>query len=248
MPRARSRSTNISNCDRISEFGLKGPPVREVCPSRLRPSQHSNAPPQAVCLKIGDKSTFMARRICIETDGSLWAVGPEYGNLNRGEIPDHAVLRHYDAEGRFTHSALPRTMFGAQRHPAQARSSLRCASDRIGFFNFPSNEWLEVSRDGKLLGRWQGVKLDKDTKATGMGLTNDGSVYASTGRFPKGSSAVNGALFRLNKSTGQWTPIMLGDDVLGSDPARRVAFIIGTDGPNLVMHTALPKVMIVKPN
>jgi len=189
---------------------------------------------------------FYPARVCVSTDESVWAAGQEVDESHR-EVENHPVLRRFSPDGRITHSSLPRRSFASGNHPANGRSSLSCASERIGFFSILANEWVELSSSGTVVGRWKGVTLGPGTTATGMDLLDDGSVYATTVARIAGSPPTPlGSLFRLNKTSGHWTPVTIDADLLGQDPGRRYAGIIGRDGPNLVIHTILPEVASVR--
>jgi hypothetical protein len=193
-------------------------------------------------------SPFIPLRICVATDGSVWAAGKESDaeRPGRSEAQNHAVLRRYDPEGWLTHSLLARSTFRTSNHPAHQRSSLSCGTGRVGFFSYPANEWIEATSQGELIGRWKGVRVDHETKVSGTDMTSDGSVYATTyGKFRPGFTDSRVALFRLDKTGGRWLPVSF-EGVLGPDPRSQYAEIIGTDGTSVVIAVALPKFVAVK--
>jgi hypothetical protein len=196
-------------------------------------------------------SPFAALKICACSDGSIWAAGRELApdHLNRMiYVPNHGILRRFDSGGRLTHSAVPRETFPSANHPVEVRSRLACADEKIGFFSPQVNEWIEISLEGTILGRWKGVPLSQNTEATGMNMLPDGSVYATT--VSRLSSTPNpdlrAALFRLDRQQGGWVPVTVGEEILGADRKRHYAEIMGSDRSDLVIRTALPDVVALR--
>ncbi len=202
--------------------------------------------PAGVVQRVVRVSPFIPLRICAATDGSVWAAGKQADAERWREVQNHDVLRRFDPDGRLTNSLLPRGLFGVSDHPAHGRSTLSCGPNQIGFFSIRANEWIEVSSGGELLGRWKGPGLGQEAKTSGIGMTADGTVYATAYSVLRPGSANPGAsLFRLEKSSGRWLPVSFGA-VLGPDLSSHYAEIIGTDGANLVMASALPVFMAVR--
>lgn len=185
--------------------------------------------PSGKTLRIIRTSPFAAIRLCFGPDGTLWAAGREFTADFLGE-PPHDVLRHYDSEGLFLKSLLPRDSFGSTggRHPTEL-AFLVASPDRVGFYTTRGREWIEISPSGALLGRWKGFEAPPPIKIRGVGLTPAGSVYIST----DGNASRMTEYYQLDKKTGVWNQID-GANVVGS--AQRFAHIVGSDGNSLVMR------------
>lgn len=92
--------------------------------------------------------------------------------------------------------------------------------DRIGLLavsgtSGDQQEWVEISLEGKLIGRW---RLD-DFQHVRAGLTTDGNVYLQKGMGPR-----DVALFTLDRASSSWKPV--------TSPMN--GYFCGVDGDKLV--------------
>ena len=51
--------------------------------------------------------------------------------------------------------------------------------DRIGIYSGSATEWVEISFNGEVLGRWKGMEVPDGDFATGAALLPNGHVYVS---------------------------------------------------------------------
>jgi hypothetical protein len=168
-------------------------------------------------------------------DGSIWTAGREVDPERRKETPNHPVLRRHDASGALALSLLDRAAFAAAVHPALKRSSLICSPGSVGFFSEPAKEWIEVSPEGQVTGRWN-TELPGDLRVNAVQMTTDGNVYATAHRQGRPGS---GSVFRLDRNSARWIS-------LGMTIKAEYAEIVGSDGTDFVMTTAPPLFMSMR--
>jgi hypothetical protein len=176
------------------------------------------------------KSTdFAAERIGFAPDGTLWAFGHVFGPSIRKpeDVPDHPTLRQYDSEGHLARSVLPKSSFALTtwKQP-DMRAYMVPTRDRIGIYSDSAREWVEVSFDGEVLGRWKGMELPEYDFATGAALLPNGHVYVSVQYHTSPRTEVLLQVFKLDKQSGRWSIVDQNPDTHD---------ILGVDGDQVVM-------------
>lgn len=187
---------------------------------------------------------FFAHRICFGPDGALWGFGSNVeAEENRLE---HEVFEKYSLEGRLLGKFVPRSSFKCKQRPASnfgdrrtmLVSFLRASKHRIGAYSGPAQQWIELSNDGSLLGRWNAVPPLSLSPSTGstfypqrifltlVEFTPSGLVYAQL------SEGSRHGLFRLDRATEGWV-LVSGTLRDLKDPVRLGRFR-GTDDEQLV--------------
>ncbi len=188
--------------------------------------------PSGAVARITRTYPFEASALCFGPDGSLWLLGEDVPTdaYKREDVPDHAILQHYGADGRLINKFLQRSMFNAAPwHPTQAREGyahIVAFKDRIGLLTVGDMRWIEMRADGAVIstvpvqypGNSDPTKLNK---MTGFAMTADNNLYAS---FQDKS------LYRLDRLTGRWSVIELGAQAVPPD----FAVLLGADGDSLV--------------
>jgi hypothetical protein len=171
--------------------------------------------------------SYAAERSAFAPDGTLWALGHIVDPSIRRwqDMPNYPTLRQYDREGHLVRSMLPRTSFAFKTwQQPDAHAFLITTPDRIGIYSEPAREWVEVSADGEVLGRWKGVDVPEHDHVTGAALLRNGDVYvtAQYHTTPRTEMIHN---YKLDKQTGKW-------NIVGEDP--RSPAILGADGDQIV--------------
>jgi hypothetical protein len=173
------------------------------------------------------KSTdFGTERILFAPDGTLWAFGHAFGpSIRRPEdVPDYPTLRQYDSQGNLVRSVLSKSTFTFKTWKLpDMRAFLLTTRDRIGIYSDSAREWVEVSFNGEVLGRWKGVDIPEHDFATGAALLPSG-VYVSAQYHTTPRTPVS-HIFKLNKESGTWNII---------DHEPQFPEILGIDGDQIV--------------
>ena len=178
-------------------------------------------------LTVVRTSPFAPRRVAIEADGSVWAVG----NFNsRGGIdPDkeHGVLRHYDKTGRLLRSLFPSASIDRLR---PYMGFVAASADRVGWIS-EGSPGSQVSNPGgyvEVMSSGEVVQYSLPSGYSGEGpnlygfaLTDDSEAFVVAL-----VSANASRLFRLDRNAREWVPVS----------ARNVpenAFLYGASGKTL---------------
>ena len=179
--------------------------------------------------RIVRTSPYSPRRIVFADDGTLWVVG-------RGPRQEtgHDTLRRYGADGVRIESFLPRSTFNSQLHPTSS-VFLMTSGDGIGVYSATAMEWVELSSSDGTVQRWAGADFPGRFRVTGVGVTSSGSVYVSVQHKiedpPEGTTETDiTRIHRLDRSTGAWVGVELGDSNTGH--------IFGAEGEELVVTTS----------
>jgi hypothetical protein len=175
---------------------------------------------------------FAAGRIAFAADGTLWAFGHVSDPaIRRSDAPDYPTLRQYDSQGHLVRAVLSRDSFAFRtwlRPDAQA--FMVTTPDRIGIYTDAAREWVEVSLNGDVLGRWKGVDIPEEDHATGAALLPNGAVYVSVQYHTTPRTEVL-HIHKLDKQSGKW-------NIVGQD--RRTPPILGVDGDQIVTWAPYP--------
>lgn len=173
---------------------------------------------------------FETEELCEAGDGSVWTLGQEIKDGEAREESD--VLRQYCFEGGLLHSYLPRRSVEAvvrSNRPwfTASGSFLRCGKDRVsGYLNF-TDEYLEVNALSSQLKRWKlDVSVVDGGKASGLGITGDGTVYASFSKHgvsgPSGLTGLYEVRADATSQVARLLPVKGTVSILGShDPDNR---------------------------
>jgi hypothetical protein len=107
----------------------------------------------------------------------------------------------------------------------------------VGVYCISTNEWIEVSLSGRLLGRWKAA-APPDVSIIGAALTPTGHVYLSgiRSRQAAASPLTLTAAFRFEKHAGRLLPV----DIVRVAAADRAALLLGNDGDRLVWYAKMP--------
>jgi hypothetical protein len=116
------------------------------------------------------------------------------------EIPDHHILREYDADGKLLRTALPVRSFSDRRSHPCADCFMSSNAKRIGVYSRSANEYIEFDSSGNQTGRWRTSALSSGVSITGTALTDSGDFYIGGGITQSGGFQV--AVFRLEKQSG----------------------------------------------
>ena len=127
---------------------------------------------------------FKPEQICEASDGTVWSLG-KASSPNGDPVPDTDIIRHYSFQKGLLHSFLPeRTVQAIVNSPepwfVPFESFLRCGRERISVYLNFTDEYVEIDTSSFVLSRW---RLDEGVvqqgKASGLAITDDGTVYAS---------------------------------------------------------------------
>jgi hypothetical protein len=196
---------------------------------------------------LKDKA-FPVARLSFAPDGTLWAMGHHLDHsIHRPEdMPDYATLRHYSRDGQLLHSLLPRNSFARRTfEEPDALAKLISSRDRIGIYSRASNEWIEVSLTGEVIGRWKGVDLTDHSDITGVALLSDQSVYVTAQGPSVEQPRQIGFLgvYTLDRQSGEWKPFNLFDE----SGTKRAAMIYGADGDKFLIQSGGSRFTWIRP-
>ena len=180
--------------------------------------------PAGAISRVIRTTPFEGYAMTFAPDRTIWVLGLQTGtDRSLRRAPEHKVVQQYDAKGALLKQLLPRSEFDCGNwHPARqqgGRAWILSSADRIGILTSPAcPEWLELSLDGAVVGRWKihgmpyaaGPRQDLDGEKrrllTGVVMTPDGEVYASFG-----GRRDQHRLFRLRRESGGWEPVPTAD-------------------------------------
>ena len=91
-------------------------------------------------------------RVVFADDGTVWAMVRQTDSSFE-ELGDYNIMRHYDANGKYLGSAIPRSTFIGKRPPMYT-PSLSSSKDTIGIFFDRPKLWVEMSYNGSVKGQW----------------------------------------------------------------------------------------------
>lgn len=182
--------------------------------------------------KVIRTNPFLATRICLAPDGSIWAFGVNAENTQA----DDEVVRHFSQDGTLTGKYALKSSFGVKRNPAvlshRGTPFIGASKDRVGVFSAIVDQWLEFDFDGKMLGRWTvdpppAMKPDgtssKPLNVPAVVLRDDNSVYAWL------DGGTNAGIYVLDKSGPRWV------QATGID-THRFACLFGAQGAELLLR------------
>ena len=195
--------------------------------------------------------SFGAEQMCEAQDGTIWTLGRDVkdGEVQRGS----EVLRQYSFENGLLHSYLPQVSVEAVVPPRSKTpwfvpfgSYVRCGKDKVSVYLEFTDEYVEVDTSSFELKRWKlDVSVVDGGKASGLGITEDGKVYASFSKHGMtGPSELKG-LYEVkadtNNSVARLLPVEGTIGVLEHGklpPPGTVMLLWGADGNQLVLWRA----------
>ncbi|MCE5306175.1 MAG: hypothetical protein LLG20_00890 [Acidobacteriales bacterium] len=160
--------------------------------------------------RIVRTAPFEGMSMAVGPDRSVWVLGWQLGEERRIlKAPDHAMLQHYDRDGKFIGGSLPWSSFRCGLHPVagpdNGHAQVRASKDRIGVLLPTCHEWVEFNTSGELTGRWSwrdvpiSNGLKSSTMISSVVMTPSNEVFARIGI----------GLYRLNREQGTWDPVDL---------------------------------------
>ena len=179
-------------------------------------------------------SPYAPNQMVFAPDGSLWTLGRLKTADNNGDVPDGAVMRHYDRNGQKIGEALPLSGFPAMHETRTARyppaapfweAVIFPGLDRLGLFCPGMTEYIELSWDGAVLGRWRTAPISEDSPVWAAAFGKEGAVVALVGATSR----------TLDKGTGNFIPMETGSERIGN--------LAGGDGTRLLFRTDTGKYM-----
>lgn len=185
--------------------------------------------------RIVQTSPFEGVAVAVGPDRSVWVLGFQVGEERRvRKAPDHAMLHHYDQDGKLIGKGLPWSSFRCGLHPVAVstvgRVGLAASKDRIGVLLPDCHEWVEFNLGGELTGRWswRDVPITNGLKSSAMSsavaMTPSNEVFARIGI----------GLYRLNREQGAWDPVDLS---AATDAGAMFSWLAGNDGESLIYTT-----------
>ncbi|HEU0140354.1 MAG TPA: hypothetical protein VFQ79_11600 [Bryobacteraceae bacterium] len=172
---------------------------------------------------------FVARFVTVGPDRVIWAAGRDIEATQRGR--DYDMVRSYSMDGRFLHSAVPRSSAASVQDPVPAtgktgRTHLRGSSTNVVFYSGVMNRLIVFDRAGAIVNDWSPPVPWRNARMGGFG-TDAASIYA----LFRGDDGHRGA-FRFDRQAGNW--VLIKDTY--TPPGERVRFglLRGTDAGALV--------------
>lgn len=170
-------------------------------------------------------------------DHSLWAFGWERDAKKDWGFPakDYQSVRKYSMDGKELGAYLPRSLFpspGLEPGGEMRQERLiTVTGDRVGIEAVSGTvgnqrEWVELTFNGDLLGRW---KLDPSDEFPGVAFTSDNHVYVH--RFDR--NAKSRQVLRLNRETSAWETLSAPNLPLYGADGDKLVF---ADWSGVVMH------------
>jgi hypothetical protein len=156
-------------------------------------------------------------------NGTLWVLG-RVPDEKFEDKPGHKILRMYDPQGRLFAERIEVETFGVSNPAAYAR--LVSCGDRTGIWMESTREWVELSPDGTMTGRWQ---LPRLPQALGVECVQQRLYVTVEGP----DSARQLELTKLGSKLD-------ATDVTDRLAAGKSAVVVGSEGDSLVFYTRPP--------
>lgn len=184
--------------------------------------------PRGELIRVVVTNPSAARRVAFAPDGTLWAFGRTF-DANLRDAAQYSLLQRYGSDGRWIKSALPRSSFPTGGSAPYTDCFLTVTGDRIAVVSVSASEWVELSLEGEVLGRWP-WKIDPDARFTGVALTPNGTLFASL------ENEDLGHLHQYERASKSWNIV----DTTRTRGAREGFVLLGNDGDALVARTKPP--------
>lgn len=181
-------------------------------------------------------SPFVAWRVAVAADGTIWTQGSELRPRAPGEASrktfgeamkgDAAVFRQFSRSGKMLRAVVPQSEIVDPNALNTTTSVFEAVGGRIVWYSDISREYIAISPDGSVA-RVKDVSLPNNEKLSGSGINGQGEIFASS---------VNGSTWsvsRLDLGERAWTPIASGLIGDRSNPHHRLT-LLGSDGEFLV--------------
>lgn len=161
-------------------------------------------------LKTVRTNPFLAVRLKVAPDGSVWALGWDFEH--GAGTSSTEILRHYSAAGELLGAFLPRGQFPRETHPSfnsgEAGSpQLAVTPDTVNLFLPGPRLWIQTDHQGRVLRRVP-LAFSKQPDGTLQTAKLLGSAVASGGRvlsWMQGGTAPSG--YYTLDSSGTWQPL-----------------------------------------
>ncbi len=180
--------------------------------------------------KIVQLPMAAAFNTCFADDGTLWALVAGR-NGEGGEASAYNILRHYDASGVLIGTALPRADFASKRFPANGVSRMTASHDRIGIYLNVTNNWIEISYSGDLLGHW--ILPSSGYRILNVRLSGQNELYLGYQKDHPPAGAPEIGVQHFDKNTATLQPVD-SSALSAADPSSSFN-LIGGEGSNLVV-------------
>jgi hypothetical protein len=203
--------------------------------------------PNGLVEKVVRTSPFAVEQICFAQDGSLWAAGIQVTTDFKNEEDEYDVLRHYDSEGHFLQSLLPRSSYTrGVVHNSIAPGEhgyLLATGDHIAYYSPTALEWDEVSASGSVLKRTPALKavaagFKGPVKAFGAAILASGAAYISAHERDSSGKQFS-SIYRFDPATASWQAVTTSQIGKAGD-------IIGSDGDELVIYKSAANILWAK--
>jgi hypothetical protein len=176
-----------------------------------------------------DTGRYVPAHLAIASDRSIWTLGwqqdadrPPYADRE-----DDMTVRHYSADGKEMKACLPRSSFPAGLEPGTSGPGvhIEVTRDRVAILAYSGRtggnaEWIELSPDGSLIGRF---RIDSVVPHVALAsFTVDDHVYLS---------GLRGELFTLDHTSQTWKSVVKQGDVFMGADGDNLVYMKGAKGP-----------------
>jgi len=177
-------------------------------------------------------------------DGVLWTAGADTDGV-RDVNTNHAIIRRWNEKGELIGGMARRFEVRAPKplgHPS-TQSWFTVSKDRVGWYSAISRVYIEYSLDERQLGRYKAVEVPDDAGYRGIAMTDDGTVFISTdyvtSMTPKPVQSED--VWVLDREHNSWIALAK------KGPLARSTWIIGAEGPHLVVYAGRDKLRLLLP-
>ncbi|MBZ5601283.1 MAG: hypothetical protein LAO79_03155 [Acidobacteriia bacterium] len=180
---------------------------------------------------------FLPQRIAFSPDGTIWVKGWESIDMARRELNNDAlILRQFDRTGKLLGGLLSRrTLTGMPRHILTDSYGFLVASKYGVGLKQKSGGYYEILAGKTGITEYPDLPLhgDKVEFVTGLTLTDDGDVFATTSVYA-GTEVPHGLyMYKLDRKARSWSPV----DVRSVGQPSPVV-LLGIQGNTLAFGTA----------
>ena len=184
-------------------------------------------------------SPFVAGRVALAADGSIWAQGSEIRPRAPGEAPrqtlgealkgDAAVFRQFSKSGKLLRAVVPQSEIIDPAALTNTVSSVfKAVGDRVMWYSSVARQHISIAADGEVV-TTNDLPLPNKEELSGGTFGAQGELFASS------QNGSTWSMSRLDLSGKNWISMASGSVSYRATSVHRPT-LLGTDGDYLVVN------------